>query len=85
MSAALTLNDGVRSSWNGHVPIHWLAGPLQLGLRADEVEHVDRLADALDRFVGVPGHDGAAYAANDSGTVSSSNTRMQYRSVIPAR
>ncbi|MCU0313384.1 MAG: hypothetical protein MUC84_04905 [Solirubrobacteraceae bacterium] len=52
-------------------------GAAQLGLRAHEVEHVGRVADALDRLGGVAGHRGRPYAANDSGTVSSSNTRMQ--------
>ena len=65
-------------------PLELPAGAAQLRLGAHEVDHVDRLAHALDRVVGVERHQAPLYAANDSGTVSSSNTRMQKRSVIPA-
>ncbi len=40
----------------------------QLGARADEVDHVDRVANPLDRVVGVARHQGA----NAGGTASSS-------------
>ena len=75
-------NDGVRSSWNGHSPVI-RRGPagLQLGARADELDEVDRVADALARVVGVARHQ----LARPCGTKRSVQARIAKRSVMPAR
>src|SRR5262249_35666039 len=51
----------------------------QLGPRRDERNHVNRIEHAVARVCGV-----ARHGANATGTVSASNMRMQYRSVMPA-
>src|SRR4051812_2339375 len=56
------------------------SGALELGSRPDQLDHVDGVAHAL---AGVR-REARHHRANALGTVSSSNARMQYRSVMPA-
>ena len=54
------------------------AGAAQLGPRRDQRDHVDRVEHAVAGVGGV-----AAHGAKATGTLSSSNARMQKRSVMP--
>ena len=58
-----------------------LAGGLELGAGADELDEVDGVADALARVAGVARHQ----PARPCGTKRSVQARMAKRSVIPAR
>ena len=69
----------MRSSWNGHSPVQRVPDPAQVGLGADQLDHVDGVAQPVDRVAGEQRH-----RQNPCGSDRSSNARIAKRSVMPA-